>query len=69
MPPEPSELIEAFESKVPFFRGLGSGVLLRFEQCIELCEQTLVYLIFISQSIIGFCGDLANYSGGFGLVR
>ena len=26
MSPEPSELIAAFESKVPFFRGLGSGV-------------------------------------------
>ena len=27
MSPEPSELIAAFVSKVPFFRGLGSGVL------------------------------------------
>ena len=26
MSPKPSELIAAFVSKVPFFRGLGSGV-------------------------------------------
>ena len=58
MSPEPSELIAAFVSKVPFFRGLGSGVGI-CTTCLVLRLRRLTCLFiqihrYLSSNIAGY---------------